>query len=80
MALAYFCNTSILQREGPKEALGQRSQGVNNLLFLPLSLSFFLDHSLVSNGLTRRLASLTYFTAFPDAFLAFLVVAKPSGL
>lgn len=27
MALAYFCNISILQREGPKEALRQRRQG-----------------------------------------------------
>lgn len=35
MVLAYFCNISILQREGPRETWGQRSHGVN-LLFLSL--------------------------------------------
>lgn len=37
--MAYSCNISILQREGPRKALGQRSHGVN-FLFLPLSPYF----------------------------------------
>lgn len=41
-ALAYCCNISILQSQGPREALGQRSGGVNNPLSLPLPFIFLL--------------------------------------
>lgn len=74
MALAYFCNISILQREGPKEALRQRRELTiyYSFSYFPLIFLFFsLSHCfLVLNASTKNSAPLSCFSHPPYCLLA----------
>lgn len=75
MALAYFCNISVLQRERPKENLGQKSQRI----ILVYSFShfhltfvlhlFFLLFCCCSKWPNREEISIPSLFALPGAFL-----------